>query len=357
MRPLVARIDTGALDSNFRVARKVAPGSRIFAVIKADAYGHGAVQCANMLDQADGFAIATVEEGIVLRQAGVDKPILVLSGFSQLDETGLLHRHRLMPVIHSRYQLELVQGYHRGERPIHCWLKIDTGMNRLGLEPAKFRDVLSKLPGMRQLRLAGVLSHLACADNCMDSFTRDQVTRFDAATAGLDVPLSLANSGGVLGWPDTHRHWNRPGLMLYGASPLLHHSAGELGLKPVMTLASELISVKKLPDGAGIGYGLDFTADRDMMVGIVACGYADGYPRHAGTGTPVLIDGHRSRTLGRVSMDTLAVDLDGVSGAAPGMEVVLWGKDLPVEEVARAAGSVSYELLTRVTARVPRLYA
>lgn len=357
MRPLVAHIDLAALKSNFNIARQAAPDSQLFAVIKADGYGHGAIECAQALTGADGFSVASIEEAIQLRQAKVDRPILVLSSFSQSDEVGLLDQYRLMPVIHSRYQLELIQAFHHLDLPLRCWLKINTGMNRLGLSTDELEPMLETITAMENLQCAGVMSHLASADETGNPLTDQQAQCFKTATAGLDLPLSLANSAGILAWPQTRKHWNRPGLMLYGASPLAGKTASEQGLEPVMTLSSELIAVKPLASGQGIGYGHDFIADADMVIGIVAGGYADGYPRHAASGTPVLVSGQRTRTLGRVSMDTLAVDLTGMADVRPGTPVTLWGNGLPVEEIAMVAGTAAYELLTRVTARVPRNYS
>ncbi len=356
MRPLVARIDLAGLKYNFSQARSAAPNSKNFAVIKADAYGHGAIQCAQALGQADGFAVATVEEAIELRLGKINKPILVLSSFSQADEVELLSHYQLMPVIHNLYQLELLIGSHQVEQSIDCWLKIDTGMNRLGLSRRGFAKVLEKLNDTALINPVGVMSHFASSDETQNDFTKQQIKKFNQLTGKLKLPLSLANSCAIMAWPDSHKDWNRPGIMLYGTSSIDHDAASKLGLKPVMQLNSALIAVKMLKKGDGVGYGQAFIADEDMKIGVVACGYADGYPRNMVTGSPIVVCGQQTRILGRVSMDTLSVDLGRIPQAQVGDPVSLWGQELPVREVADAAKTIPYELLTHVSKRVPRVY-
>lgn len=356
MSPTIARIHLAALRANLEAARDLAPSSRIFAVIKADAYGHGSVRCAQALNQADGFAVATVDEALLLREQDIDKPILVLSRFCHADEVRLIQEYKLLPVIHNHSLLDLLINHHRGEQPVNCWLKVDTGMNRLGMDADELRSALKRIHASRHVNAVGLMSHLACADETENNFTNFQMRRFLELTAGENLSLSIANSAAIMAWPDTHRDWNRPGIMLYGASPIVTTRDSPVSLQPVMSLTSELVSASVVKTGEGVGYGQTFIAPRDMMVGIVACGYADGYPRHAGTGTPVLVCNTRCRVLGRVSMDTLAVDLDPAPQARIGSPVELWGSNLPVNEIASHAGTIAYELLTRVSRRVPRQY-
>ena len=356
MSAVIARIDLDALKSNFKTAQQLAPNSRNFAVIKANAYGHGCIACAQALDGADGFAVATIEEAVELREQNIEKPILVLSRFSQLEDVRAVQDFKLLPVVHSHYQLDMLIAKHNRKQPVDCWLKIDTGMNRLGLDPTELKSVLDNTESTDSINVVGLMSHFACADETDNQFTQQQLQTFSQLPVKTDLPLSIANSAGIMAWPDAHNNWNRPGMMLYGASPLTGSRAQGVTLKPVMDLSSILISVATLRKGEGIGYAQTFVADKDMRVGIVACGYADGYPRHAGTNTPVLVCDQPTRLLGRVSMDTLAVDLSCVPQAQAGSPVQLWGAKLPVNEIAKHAGTIAYELLTSVSGRVPRQY-
>lgn len=351
-RPLVAEIDGSALAHNYRVAKRTAPGARAFAVIKADAYGHGLLRAARALeDDADGFALLEIDRAIELRERGVRVPILLLEGWFSREELAACEHYRLWPVVHTREQVAMLESL-SGRGTLEVFVKINTGMNRLGLPPAAFPELWRAVTRARAVAAATTMTHFASADEAEG--VAEQLARFQAATAGVRAPRCLANSAALLRYPPTHGDWTRPGIMLYGSSPFAETSAAALDLRPVMTLKSALIAVQELAAGARVGYGGTFTAPAPMRVGIVAGGYADGYPRHAGTGTPVLVDGRRTRTLGRVSMDMLAVDLAPAPGAGIGAPVTLWGEGMPVDEVARAAGTISYELLTRVTARVPR---
>lgn len=366
MPALVARIDLAALQANYQTAHKLSPASRNFAVIKADAYGHGSVKCAMALDCADGFAVATPEEGVELRRENIDKPVLILSRFCQPGDVRVLQRYKLSPVVHSQYQLDILIDNHNGLQPIDIWVKIDTGMNRLGLDSGELPAIVKRIGDARCINAVGLMTHLACADETDNDFTNLQLQRFQQASALTCLPLSIANSAAILAWPSARQDWNRPGLMLYGVSPFatggkpgaktVYAESADVQLRPVMSLTSKLISVATLRKGEGIGYGQTFIADKNLKVGIVACGYADGYPRHAGTGTPVLVCNRVSRLLGRVSMDTLAVDLSTVPEAEVGSPVQLWGTKIPVAEIARHAGTIAYELLTGVSQRVPRQY-
>jgi alanine racemase len=351
-RPIRATIDLSALRSNFAVARHNAGPARLWAVIKANAYGHGLLRAAQALgNQADGYALLDIEDAVALREAGLSQPILLLEGFFSDDELPLLAEYRLTPVLHTLEQVEtLVTASLPVRLPVY--LKLNTGMNRLGFSAAEFQAVLIALEIAPQISAITLMTHFADAD--MERGIAGQMACFAEITQGSNHPCSLANSAALLRFPETRTGWARPGIMLYGASPYPEaQSAEQLGLRPVMTLSSELIAVQELKGGDRVGYGGLFSADRDMRIGIVACGYADGYPRHAPIGTPVLVEGRRTRTVGRVSMDMIMVDLDGLPQAGIGSPVVLWGEGLPVDDVATSAGTVSYELLCALTQRVP----
>lgn len=348
-RPIQARIDLSALKSNLRAVRRLA-SSRIMAVIKANAYGHGLLRAAEALDEAEGFALLDVRDAIALREAGFRQTILLLEGFFSADELPLLAEYELSTVIHNTRQLAMLDAYPR-RGTLSVWLKINTGMNRLGFAPEQVPAVMEKLKSHLAICEVTLMTHFAHADE--PEGVAEQLERFKGLTAAYRAPRSLANSAALLRYPATHGEWVRPGIMLYGASPFADSSAQQLGLQPVMTLSSEIISVRELKAGDRVGYAGLFRADQSMRIGTVACGYADGYPRHAPTGTPILVNGQRARTLGRVSMDMLSVDLSEVSNAEAGSPVTLWGNGMPVEEVAAAAGTISYELLCALTARVP----
>jgi alanine racemase len=347
-RPIRATVSLSALRHNLGVARRHAPHARTMAVIKANGYGHGMLRAAKALELADGFAVLNLAEAIILREAGFRQNILLLEGFFSADEVSLLIQHGLSTVIHAQWQIDALTQTPVSS-PIQVWLKINTGMNRLGFQPEDFPTALQSLQQMgAQVTL---MTHFARADekNCIT----EPLALFNSITHGLPLPRSLSNSAAILNYPAAHGDWVRPGIMLYGASPMSHQSAAELGLKPAMTFSSELIAIRDISAGTEVGYGGSFRAPCAMHIGTVACGYADGYPRHAPTDTPVLVDGLRSRIIGRVSMDMLTVDLSAIPDPRIGSPVTLWGKDLPVDEVATAAGTISYELLCAVAARVP----
>jgi alanine racemase len=348
-RPIQARIDLPALKSNLRVVRRLA-SSRIMAVIKANAYGHGLLRAAEALNEAEGFALLDVRDAIALREAGFRQTILLLEGFFSADELPLLAEYELSTVIHSPQQLAMLDAYPR-RNTLPVWIKINTGMNRLGFAPEQVPAAMEKLKSHPAISEVTLMTHFAHADE--PEGVAEQLERFKGLTAAYRAPRSLANSAALLRYPATHSEWVRPGIMLYGASPFADTSAQQLGLQPVMTLTSEIISVRELKAGDRVGYAGLFRADKTMRIGTVACGYADGYPRHAPTGTPILVNGKRTRTLGRVSMDMLAVDLSEMPDAGIGSPVTLWGNGMPVEEVAAAAGTISYELTCALTARVP----
>jgi alanine racemase len=349
-RPIQARISASALRNNLAVARRRVPGARLLAVIKANAYGHGLMRAARALRDADGFAVLDLDAAVRLRREGYARRILLLEGFFGLPELPVMAQHRLSTVVHCEEQVRMLEAVPL-EAPVDVFLKLNTGMNRLGLRPSDLRPALERLQASRNVGEVTLMTHFACADD--ERGIAWQLDGFDAATAGLGLPVSLANSATLLRYPHAVRDWARLGIMLYGASPFADESAARLGLEPAMTLESRLIAVHALAEGEGVGYGAAFRAPAAMRIGVAACGYADGYPRHAGTGTPVLVAGRRTRTLGRVSMDMLCVDLTALPEAGVGSPVVLWGEGLPVEEVAAAAGTVSYELLCAVAPRVP----
>ena len=349
-RPLVARIDSAALTHNLAVARKAAPRSKTFAVIKANGYGHGLLRVARALRASDAFAVLSIEEAALLRGEGYTHPIMLLEGFFHADELADIARLRLRPVIHREDQAETL-ARNRLEHKVDVLVKLDTGMHRLGLAPKRLADVLATLRGAAHVGGITLMTHFARADDDADSVAA-QLEAFRSATLDLKLPVSLAASAALMRYPETHGDWVRPGIMLYGASPFAEQDGDDLGLLPAMTLESQLIATQFVRKGEGVGYGATFVADRDMRVGVVACGYADGYPRHAGTGTPILVGGHPTRTLGRVSMDMLCADLSEVPGAHVGSPVVLWGAGLPAERVAAAAGTIAYELFTALAPRV-----
>jgi alanine racemase len=348
-RPICARIDLSALQNNLQVARR-ATSARIMAVIKADAYGHGLLRCAEALDAADGFALLDLRDALRLREAGFRQAILLLEGAFQPEELPLMAGHDLACVIHGPRQLAMLDAAPRGGR-LGVWLKINTGMNRLGFAPGDIPAAMEKIKAHPAVRDITLMTHFSHADEAAGVAAQLQV--FNELAAPHRAARSLSNSAALLRYPEAHGDWARPGIMLFGASPFADTSAHQLGLRPVMTLQTEIISVREMRTGECIGYGGTFCADRPMRIGVAACGYADGYPRHAGTGTPVLVDGQRTRTLGRVSMDMLCADLSSLPEAGVGSRVTLWGEGLPVEEVAHAAGTISYELLCALAARVP----
>lgn len=348
-RPIQAHIDLSALAHNLRIARR-SSGARVLAVIKANAYGHGLLPAAEALREADGYALLDVRDAVRLREAGFRQPILLLEGFFNRDELPLIAEYELSCVIHQQRQLDWLEAYPR-KHGLSVWFKINSGMNRLGFPPAEVPAVMERLKSHRAVREVTLMTHFSRADEAEGVAIQLEV--FERIAAPYRLPRSLANSAALLRYPAAHGDWVRPGIMLYGSSPFAEVSAQALDLRPVMTLSSEIISVRDLNAGDAVGYGAAFRAERAMRIGTVACGYADGYPRHAPTGTPILVDGQRTRTLGRVSMDMLAVDLSELPGVQIGSRVVLWGEGMPVDEVARAAGTISYELLCALAPRVP----
>lgn len=354
MRPARALIDLQALRHNYQLAREVS-GVRALAVIKADAYGHGAVRCAQALEgEADGFAVACIEEALELRAAGIGAPILLLEGFFEASELALIVEHDLWCVVHSLWQLEAIEQT-AVAKPLTVWLKLDSGMHRVGLHPKDYQGAYQRLQACGKVEKIVLMSHFARADELDCPRSSEQVAVFEAARQGLGAEISLRNSPAVMGWPSVPSDWVRPGIMLYGATPFEENNSVAERLQPVMTLESKVICVRELPAGEPVGYGAKFVTDKPMRIGVVAMGYADGYPRHAPTGTPVLVEGQRSRLLGRVSMDMLCVDLTDVPQAGLGSRVELWGKNILASEVALAAETIPYQLFCNLR-RVPLVY-
>lgn len=347
-----ATIDSSALRANLAAVRRAAPDSRVMAVIKANAYGHGIVPVARALKEADAFGVARMEEAAAIRGAGMHGRVILLEGVFHAEQLELAASLDAELVVHSPEQLEMLEQY-PGEHRFRTWLKVDTGMNRLGFPPAGARDVSRRLQSCTAVDDAPrLMTHLARADATADHATVDQIRSFTDATGDLQGSRSIANSAGILAWPDSHADWVRPGIMLYGVSPFEDRTGPELGLQPVMTLASELIAVKMVAAGQAVGYGGAWTASSPTLIGVAAIGYGDGYTRHLGSGAPVMVGGQMARLVGRISMDLATIDLGDIKDAKVGDEVLLWGPELPVEKLARAAGTIPYELLCGVTQRV-----
>jgi alanine racemase len=350
-RPLRAEIRLSSLQHNLQRARAAAPHSQVMAAIKANAYGHGMARVAHALHDVDAFAVASIDEAIILRESGVHKSIVLLEGMFSADELLLVQAYDVQLVVHDVEQVEWLESA-QIPRPLTIWMKVDTGMHRLGIEPAAFADLYLRLSDCEAVGEIRFMTHFACADETGNPATTQQIKDFADCLGKTEGQRSLANSAGILAHTESHADWIRPGIMLYGSSPLQGETAASLGLEPVMTLTSRLIAVNNLRKGDSVGYGAEWTCPEDMPVGVVACGYGDGYPRHAKEGTPVLVNGQRVPLIGRVSMDMLTVDLRGIK-AQLGDEVVLWGDGLPADEVADSVGTIAYELFCHVTARVP----
>lgn len=350
-RPASAVVDLRALRANYLHARAM-HGGRVAAVLKANAYGHGAVHCARALaDVADAFAVAFTEEAMALRQAGITAPIWVLEGAFAMDDLALASQHGLWMVVHHAEQVKMLEQFKPCRAPVGVWLKIDTGMHRAGVDPSEVVAVWSRLKACDAVASICLMTHLSSADEPDSAATGQQLECFRASTAGLPGARSVANSAGMLAWPAARMDWGRAGIMLYGADPLGQGS----GLQAVMSLNSEVFAQRWIEPGEAVGYGQAFVADRRTRVGLVAMGYADGYPRRVPTGTPVAVGGQLVRTIGRVSMDMLTVDLSEHPMLGIGSPVELWGSQVSVNEVAAAAGAIAYELLCNVK-RVPLSY-
>jgi alanine racemase len=349
-RPIRATISASALAHNLSVARKHAGHAKVWAVIKANAYGHGVERAAKAFAAADGLAVLDFQEAARLRVAGITQPILMLEGIFKPADVALLDKYALTPVFHSPAQVEMLLAATLSSA-IDVYVKVNSGMNRLGFTAetlgASF-NALRHHPRVRQLTL---MTHFADADGA--SGVQAQLDWFQEMTQSFSAPRSLANSAALLRFPQAHGDWVRPGIMLYGCSPFADRTAESLGLKPAMTLTTEIIATQHLQSGERVGYGFSYEAVGDLRIGVIACGYADGYPRHAPTGTPVLVNGKRTRIVGRVSMDMITVDISDIPEADIGTPVTLWGEGLSADEVGAAAGTLSYELLCALAPRVP----
>jgi len=355
-RPIRARFRLSALRHNLGAARRRAPRSRVWAVLKADAYGHGLMRVARALSDADGYALLDLNEAVRLREAGIARPILLLQGIFQPADLEPVDRLGLALVIHDFEQIAMLERAQLSA-PVTVWIKLNTGLNRLGFTGSQLRAAFERLQRSGKAAAISLMTHFADADGAAG--VAAQMARYAEWTAGLKATATLANSAAILRYPQSHADWVRPGIMLYGCSPFADVSAAALELQPVMTLESEIIAVQQINPGERVGYGGTFEARRPMRIGVVACGYADGYPRHAlgliDSNTPVLVAGKRTRLVGRVSMDMLCVDLSEIPQTAVGSPVILWGEGLSADEVAASAGTVSYELLCALAARVPRV--
>ena len=347
-----AIVDTAALRHNLGVVRGRAPGARVMAVIKANAYGHGVLPAAKALAEADGFAVARLDEGMALRTAGLTHRVLLLEGVFSADQLALAMQQRFDLMVHSFEQLQLLESQ-PGAARISAWLKVDTGMNRLGFRIEEFAAAHARLARIGHVEANPTLvTHLASADDRRDPKTAQQLREFRAVTEGVGGARSIANSAGVLAWPETRGDWVRPGLMLYGVSPFPSGTGAELGLRPAMTLQTDVIAVKNVKAGETVGYGGAWRAGRETRMAVVAAGYGDGYPRNIASGAPVQVNGRRAPIIGRVSMDMISLDVTELPPVAVGDPAVLWGEGVPVEEIAQQAGTIPYELICGVSQRV-----
>ena len=350
MRPIQATIHLNALAHNLNIAKAKAPKAKVMAVIKANGYGHGLLNAALGLKEADGFAVLSLDEALTLRSAGYQQTILLLEGAFSADEMQAIGQHQISLVVHCDAQIDMlckVQLPH----PVSVHLKLNTGMNRLGFVPTHFSSALNRLKACSSVANITLMTHFATADEPLG--IEQPLATFNQVTKDLDFPKSLANSATILRFPEAHANWVRAGIMLYGSSPTASQTAQSFDLKSVMQLSSKILAVQNLEVGDSLGYGHQFTASKKTRIGVVACGYADGYPRHAPNSTPIAVAGKLTKTLGRVSMDMMFADLTDIPEANIGSSVELWGAQVPVDAVAQAANTISYELLCAVAPRVP----
>ncbi|AMG30883.1 alanine racemase [Grimontia hollisae] len=357
MKAATAVIHMAALNHNIEIIRAMAPNSRTWAAIKANGYGHGLLPVAKALStQTDGFGVARLEEAVSLRKGGIENPILLLEGFFSWADLPALEAHNLQTAVHCIEQLEALEKATL-RQPLHVWLKIDTGMHRLGVRPEHVSEFIERLNASPNVaKPLNFMSHFGCADELDKPVTPQQIALFNELTVSQPGYKSLAASSGSLMWPDSHFDFVRPGISLYGISPVAARCGQDFGLKPAMTMTSSLIAVREVKKGEAVGYSGRWVAERDTQLGVVAIGYGDGYPRVAPDGTPVLVNGRRVPLAGRVSMDMITVDLGPDSTDSVGDEVIMWGEGLPVEEIARHVGTIGYELVTNLTSRVHIVY-
>lgn len=349
-RPTSVAINLTALKHNLQRVRYFAPNCSVMAMIKANAYGHGITRVAHALNTADAFGVASFEEGVKLREAGIKQPIVLIEGLFQPDELAEVIRLNFTLVVHHLPHIEILEKAHT--KPLSIWLKINTGMNRLGFSPEQVPAIYQRLMACPSVQKPlGLMTHFACADELDNQKTQIQTGIFNKVTTGFPCHRSLANSAGIIAWKNTHGDWVRPGLMLYGASPFPDKVGEDHGLLPVMTLRSRLIAIHQLKKGDVVGYGSTWAAPKDTLIGVVGVGYGDGYPQFAENGTPLLIRGVECPLAGRVSMDMLTVDLGALPDAKVDDKVILWGDGLPVERIAKHCHTTAYEVLTRMTPR------
>lgn len=349
---MTAVVDLEAIRHNLGRVRELAPSARVMAVVKANAYGHGAVPVAKVLIQAgaDALAVACLEEALQLRHAGIDASIVLLEGVLSAEEARVAATENLQIVIHAPWQLALLQALPATASP-RLWIKLDTGMHRLGFGADKAQTVNAAVQTRTDWMLCGWMTHLACADELDSTMTQQQVGLFERALMGLPGNRSIANSAGLIAFPKSRSDWVRPGLMLYGASPFKNRSAADLGLRPAMHLQSRIIAIHDIAVGETVGYGGVWRSARASRIAVVAAGYADGVRRALPSGTPMLLRGQRVPMVGRVSMDMITLDVTAVPEAQVGDGVTLWGENLPIEEIATLAGTISYELFCGLTRR------
>ncbi|TQV81451.1 alanine racemase [Aliikangiella coralliicola] len=355
MRSTKAVINLAAIQHNLSVVRLLAPGTGVMAVVKADAYGHGIVQVAEALTDVEAIAVACLDEAIKLREAQIKNPIILLEGFFSQNELELSLKYDLQTVVHQQSQIDSILALkpeQYSQKKLKVWLKLDSGMNRLGFTVDDYSAAYSQLSNSVLIDSINLMSHLACADDITNPMNQAQIGIFKEATQSYTGLRSMANSAGVVAWPESHFNWIRPGIILYGCSPMVGYQGQTHGLKPAMTLQSQLFAIRNLSPGDKVGYGSAWRAKEKTRVGVIAIGYGDGYPRHAREGTPVLINGKKYPLVGKVSMDMLTVDLGNDDQLSIGDKAILWGKGLPVETIADCSDTIPYTLLCGVTSRV-----
>lgn len=353
-RPTQIQVDLTALQHNLFYVKNLAPKCRIISMLKANGYGHGLMWSAKGLFQTDAFGVVCLEEAVLIRQAGLKNNIVLVEGFFQSSELSAISYLNCEMVVHSYYQLEILEAIHsRSLKPIKVWLKINTGMNRLGFSVEEFSEVYERLQKCQIIQKPiHFMTHFAESDEPNKPTTQKQIQLFRSLIKDLPGEVSMANSGAILAFPETRVGWIRPGIMLYGVSPFLNKTGKDLGLRPAMRFSSKVIAVRQQKKGDAIGYGGTFVCPEDMLIGIVPVGYGDGYPRQAGNGTPVLVNEHICPLIGRVAMDVIAVDLRPFPQAQVNDSVLLWGEELPVETIATFAKTIPYELLCGISRRV-----
>lgn len=348
-------INMNALRHNFQQVKTYAPHSKVLVMLKANAYGHGSIVCAQALPEADAFGVARIDEAIALRQADITQPIVLMGGVATLEELDIAHNYNLDFIVHHPDQINLLTQY-KTDHQFSVWMKIDTGLKRLGFEPEQAPAVYQLLKQHPRVKQPfKVMSHFIAPEKLEQTFTKEQFALFETITADWPEEKSLAKSAAVMTAPQTHLDWVRPGIMLYGISPFIDKKGADLGLQPVMSMKSQIIRINHCKQGDNLGYGGTWRCSQAMPIGIVAAGYADGYPRHIQDNAPVIVNGKRCAVVGRVAMDLMMIDLSEAPDSKPGDTVLLWGGELPVEQVALAAGTIPYTLTTAVSSRVKRV--